>query len=79
MHKSFEQELESLLNKFSEDRYSNTPDFILARFMKQSLESFNAAVNWRDQWYGIAPAPGTNWLDTAIDKRKKIDGEGNAR
>jgi hypothetical protein len=48
---SFEQELESLINKHSEENGSNTPDFILARYMMNCLTSFNVATNARTQWY----------------------------
>lgn len=49
---SFESELESLINKFSMESGSNTPDFILAEYMSQCLKIFNAAVCAREMWYG---------------------------
>jgi hypothetical protein len=31
---------------------SDTPDFILARFLADCLEAFDSAVRTRDDWYG---------------------------
>lgn len=49
---SFEKELELLINKYSKESKSNTPDFILADYMKNSMESFHLATRLRDNWYG---------------------------
>ena len=49
---SFEKNLEQLLNKFSQENGSNTPDFILARYLMACLEAFNSAVLRRESWYG---------------------------
>ena len=47
----FEQELRELINKYSVDTMSNTPDFILASFLNNVLVDWNHAVNARDRWY----------------------------
>lgn len=52
MHDDFLTELEHLINKHSMESGSNTPDFILARFLKGVLVDFNVAVMGRDGWYG---------------------------
>ena len=49
---SFEQELKHLLNKYSMESDSNTPDFILAEYMHACLVSFNVATRAREHWYG---------------------------
>jgi hypothetical protein len=49
---SFLKELEILINRHSQENGSNTPDFILAQYLSFCLESFNAAVNAREKWYG---------------------------
>lgn len=49
----FEQELEELINSYSQENVSNTPDFILAAYIKQALDAFNSAIIWRDKWWGI--------------------------
>jgi len=50
----FERELEALLNTHSAENLSDTPDFILARYMSACLAAFNGAVNRREKWYGRA-------------------------
>jgi hypothetical protein len=60
MHKSglFEKELKRLINSISMENGSNTPDFILARYLTACLENFNNAVHARDKWYGEIKEPG---------------------
>lgn len=48
----FERELESLINRYSKENESDTPDFILAHYIKSSLKAFNETVNMREKWYG---------------------------
>jgi len=43
----FQKELEALINKHSIENVSDTPDFILAQFMVQSLLAFEHASNER--------------------------------
>ena len=50
---SFIKELELLLNRNCMENGSNTPDFILAKFLRGCLESFNTATSKRDRWYGV--------------------------
>jgi hypothetical protein len=40
------------INCESRENASNTPDFILASYLVQCLESYEAAVNAREKWYG---------------------------
>lgn len=47
-----EEALTRLLNRYSEERTSNTPDFILAKFLINALDTFNIAVQEREKWYG---------------------------
>ena len=47
----FEKELRDLINKYSEENYSNTPDFILAVFMNRCLLALGDAIVNRDSWY----------------------------
>ena len=47
----FEKELTELLNGCSMENGSDTPDFILASFLKRSLANFNECVNEREVWY----------------------------
>lgn len=47
----FQQDLQKLINKTSQENASNTPDFILAEYMQKCLEAFNHAVKAREKWY----------------------------
>jgi len=52
MKTKFEKELENLINKYSKENDSDTPDFILARYLNNCLKNFNAVVQERELWYG---------------------------
>ena len=54
----FEKELTHLINRNSMENGSNTPDFILAEYMRSCLENFNKTVKARDTWYGVELVPG---------------------
>ena len=55
---SFEEELINLINKYSKENASNTPDFILADYLNGCLLAFNTATIAREKWYGVAHRPG---------------------
>lgn len=55
---TFEEELRNLINRYSKENESNTPDMILRDFVCNSLRAFDEAVRSRDKWYGISPEPG---------------------
>lgn len=48
----FRQQLESLLNRYSQENGSDTPDFILAGYLTDALDAFDKAVRERERWYG---------------------------
>jgi hypothetical protein len=50
---TFRVQLERAINSNSMENGSNTPDFILAAFLHQCLEAFDAATVERERWYGI--------------------------
>ena len=52
---SFERELESLVNRYSRESDSDTPDFILAQYIVGCLQAFNIATRSRDTWHGFVP------------------------
>ena len=66
----FRKALEELINANSIERWSNTPDFILAGFLSNCLKSFDQAVVARDGWYlngerltpAQTPAEQAEWL-----------------
>lgn len=49
--KTFAKELENLINRYSKENDSNTPDFILANYLLMCLRSGEYLVNMRDKWY----------------------------
>lgn len=50
----FKKELRDLLNRYSQENGSNTPDFILADYLFDCLQCFNATSQSREKWYGRA-------------------------
>ena len=52
METNFKQELESLINSYSLENQSDTPDFILAKYLQTCLDNFSAAILQREEWYG---------------------------
>ncbi len=50
MKKSFEEQLRELINSNSIENYSNTPDFILAKYLVGCLDAFNTATKERNDW-----------------------------
>jgi len=45
-------QISDLLNCFSRESESDTPDFILAEYLLKALEAFEDATRNREQWYG---------------------------
>jgi hypothetical protein len=65
----FRRELEVLINKYSVENGSNTPDFILADYLVSCLQTFDKIIQAREQWYGR----GTNFLhDLSDDEIQRI-------
>ena len=56
----FESELNSLINRYSMENGSNTPDFILTQYIVACLTAFNVASRQREEWYGTYSRPGTD-------------------
>jgi len=52
---NFTEELRNLINRYSN---SDTPDFILARYLENCLDNFKYAIRARDSHYGFVP-----WAD----------------
>jgi hypothetical protein len=53
----FEEELIHLINRHSVENESNTPDFILARYISGCLRAFIEATQQREKWHGREPKP----------------------
>jgi hypothetical protein len=52
MKNKLEEEIRAVLNSNSAENGSNTPDFILAEYLMQCLETYNTFVIKRGQWQG---------------------------
>jgi len=48
----FRSELTSLINRYSKEKNSNTPDFILRDYLCNCLKVFETVTRQREQWYG---------------------------
>ena len=46
----FRKELTDLINFYSKENGSDTPDFILAEYLGDCLQVFDKAINARDKW-----------------------------
>jgi hypothetical protein len=58
----FRTKLQALINEHSMECGSNTPDFILAKYLAKCLTNFDESVVARDTWYGKR-ATGTAMVD----------------
>lgn len=56
MAEEFTAELSALINRYSLENGSNTPDFLLALYLTECLTTWNKAVRAREQWYGREPS-----------------------
>ena len=48
-------ELSAVLNRFSMENGSNTPDFLLADYLCDCLATWESTVEKREKWYGRGP------------------------
>jgi len=74
---TFEKELEHLINRYSVENESNTPDFLLAQFVRGCLTVFAGVTMQREHWYGRSNVPGT--LETEPALRCQERGEAGAQ
>jgi len=58
------EEVEHAINRNSAENGSNTPDFLLAEYITDSLAAFDKAVRAREKWYGRDPAIGPAGIPT---------------
>lgn len=55
MLSDFRKDIEGVINRYSKENGSNTPDFILAQYLTESLSAYDKAVTAREKWYGREP------------------------
>jgi len=49
------EEIRRVLNLYSMENTSDTPDFILAAYLLDCLQAFAKATKRREEWYGRFP------------------------
>lgn len=52
-NQNFQKSLETLINRFSKESDSNTPDYMLASFLMGCLENWNRHIGERDKWHSF--------------------------
>ena len=60
----FRSAIESAINCHSQENGSNTPDFILAKYLLACLKAFDDATSERERWYGREDKPGSGCAPT---------------
>lgn len=65
---SFRDELTRLINRYSRENGSDTPDFVLAQFLCVCLLSFDQGVRERERWYGRTAGDGSAILGKPVTK-----------
>lgn len=50
---TFESALEHLINQYSQENDSDTPDFILAAYLQKCLDAYNVTIKARDAWFSV--------------------------
>jgi len=48
---NFMDELRTLINKYSKENSSDTPDYILAEYLNDCLAAWDKAIGARRNWY----------------------------
>jgi hypothetical protein len=67
---SFEKELKNLINCHSIENESNTPDFILAQFLRMQLDVWVETTQARDSWYNVQLCPANSrFLNSEPEER----------
>ena len=56
---TFDQGLTDLINKHCVENESDTPDWILAQYIRGCLNAFTVATQQRENYYGRDPRPTT--------------------
>ena len=70
---TLERDLAGVLNRYSQENASNTPDFILAQYLLGCLAAWNQGVQQRETWYGrdARPTAGSGPVPIAPDAKEK--------
>jgi hypothetical protein len=68
---TFKKELEELINKYSKENGSDTPDFILAEYLYNCLLVFDVATIKRENWYGHESKFSSKAFTTLMEKKNE--------
>lgn len=49
---TFQEELRQVINRHSKEGGSDTPDYILAKYLEDCLTAYNRTVQARESWFG---------------------------
>lgn len=71
---SFEKDLTSLLNTYSAENDSNTPDYILANYLMSCLRTYNKTIKARAMWYGRMDVPGNGSVPYPYSTEENVMG-----
>ena len=63
--KDFRKSLEEVINQYSKENGSDTPDFILAEYLDKCIEAFDAATKSRSEWHGGKDKADNDFIATA--------------
>jgi hypothetical protein len=55
LKRDFRDDLTALINSYSKENGSDTPDFILADYLIAALDAYDRTVRNREAWYGRGP------------------------
>jgi len=68
---SFKKELESLINSYSVENESDTPDYILTEYLRGCLAIFASAVRLRDMFFEFKPWKELDVEEDGIKQREE--------
>lgn len=63
---TFKGELQDLINKYSQEIFSNTPDWILASYLDKVLSAGHELIMDREVYYDVHMEPGKKWHSEPI-------------
>ena len=67
----FGERLEKLINSLGLENASNTPDYLLAKFIDKVFWAVGDLIWERDKWYGVKQEPGKMSTDELLEKLPK--------
>jgi hypothetical protein len=70
---AFAEDLRTLLNRYSKENSSDTPDFVLAPYLIICLRAFDKATKAREEWYGRPAGDGAAILRKDLTARTTAD------